>query len=71
MKRRRKSKRPLSETTRQNRSILATSAFRTIARGVIIDIWGEGHDTTEKIHRLARSQDFQEMVGDVVRARGA
>ena len=65
MKKRRKTKRPLSETTRQNRSILATAAFRTIARGVIIDIWGEGHATTEQIHRLARSKDFQELVGDV------
>lgn len=62
-------KKEISQTTRQNLCQIRGSAFRRLARAVLIALRGEEAATPQNIRQLAKSEAFQEMVGTVFKSR--
>jgi hypothetical protein len=57
----------VEETTRQNLCQIRGQAFRKIARQVIRQIDGEDEATDERVRILAKNEQFQELVGQMLK----
>ena len=64
-------KKEISQTTRQNLCQMRGSAYRRLARAVLTLLRGEDAATPQNVRILAKSKEFQEMVGQALKSRWA